>query len=91
MVEAGFSHEDGLQNYAILSLHTRGAITLTRQMALAGTAASAPRPVPADIFPHLAIASRSQRIRGVSEEEFVAHLKRMIEGMGALLKMRTES
>jgi AcrR family transcriptional regulator len=90
MVEAGFDHEEALQNHIILSLHTRGTVTLARQMVLAGTLASAPRVVPASL-PHLARASLRQNIRGVSDTEFTTQVKRIIEGMDARLARMTDS
>jgi AcrR family transcriptional regulator len=89
MVDAGFSHEQALRNHSILSLHTRGTITLARQMARAGSEASSPRPVPPNL-PHIARATQHQAIRGVTQDTFRAQVRDIIEGMEARL-LRTHS
>ena len=80
MVEAGFTHEEGLRHHNMLSLHMLGASILSRQMRQAGTSARDPRPV-LDNFPNIARAAGD--IRGVTEESYRTQLHALIEGIAA--------
>jgi AcrR family transcriptional regulator len=85
MVAAGFTPHEALQNIVILSLFTRGAVVLERQMHQAGLSPDMPTPVPPQ-FPLFSEALKTQNMRGVSDAAHAAHLRLQIDGMALRLR-----
>jgi AcrR family transcriptional regulator len=80
MAAAGFTPHEALQNLVMLSLYTRGAVVLERQIEQAGLSVDDPTPVPAE-FVLLSQALTTQNTRGVSDAAYEAQLRLLIEGM----------
>ncbi|TZG24163.1 TetR family transcriptional regulator [Sphingomonas montanisoli] len=83
MTAAGFTAEAALRGLVALSLYTRGAVVLERQMRRSGIDPATPTPVPAD-FPLLSAAAEQQNMRGVTDDAFRAQLRLLIDGLAAL-------
>jgi AcrR family transcriptional regulator len=85
LAAAGFSPHEALQNVVTLSLYTRGAVVLERQMQQVGLPADMPTPAPSQ-FALLSKALETQTMRGISDGAYVEQLEALLDGMALRLK-----